>query len=93
MEIETEAEFDLESEDFNLDQFIDSAVDWASSPSVPHHGNESPDITSNEAKPSLELKALPKHLKYAYLGGRETLPVIIASVSYTHLTLPTIYSV
>ena len=35
MEIETEVEFDLESEDFNLDQIVDSAVDWASSPSVP----------------------------------------------------------
>jgi len=41
-----------------------------------------PDITSNESTPSLELKALSEHLKYAYLGGRETLPVIIAS----HLT-------
>ena len=79
MEIETESEFDLESEDFNLDQIIDSAVDWASSPSVPHHGNEISDITSNEATTFLELKALPEHLKYAYLGGRETLPVIIAS--------------
>jgi len=29
MEIDTEAEFDLESEDFNLDQIVDSAVDWA----------------------------------------------------------------
>ena len=77
MEIETEVEFDLESEDFNLDQIVDSAVDWASSLSVPHHRIESPDITFNEATPSLELKALPKHLKYAYLGGRETLPVII----------------
>ena len=27
MEIETEVEFDLESEDFNLDQIVDSAVD------------------------------------------------------------------
>ena len=82
MEIETEAEFDLEAEDFNLDQIVDSAVDWASSPSVPHHRIESLDITSNEATPSLELKALPEHLKYAYLGGRETLPFTIAS----HLT-------
>ena len=82
MEIETEVEFDLESEDFNLDQIVDSAVDWASSPSVPHHRIESLDITSNEATSSLELKALPEHLKYAYLGGRETMPVIIAS----HLT-------
>jgi len=82
METETKVEFDLESEDFNVDQIVDSVVDWASSPSVPHHGNESLDIASNKATPSLELKALPTHLKYAYLGGRETLPVIIAS----HLT-------
>ena len=75
METETEEEFDLEAEDFNLDQIVDSAVDWASSP-------KSLDITSNEATPSLELKALPEHLKYAYLGGKDSLPVIIAS----HLT-------
>jgi hypothetical protein len=29
--------------------------------------------------PVLELKQLPAHLKYAYLGEDETLPVIIAS--------------
>jgi len=34
---------------------------------------------SIESFPSLELKALPKHLKYIYLGGKETLSVIIAS--------------
>jgi len=82
MEIDTEVEFDLDSEDFNLDQIVDAVMDWASSLSVPHHGIKSPDITSNEATPSLELKTLPEHLKYAYLGGKETLPVIIAS----HLT-------
>ena len=76
MEIETEAEFDLEAEDFNLDQIVDSAVVWASSPNVPHLRIESSEITSNEATPSLELKVLPEHLKYAYLGGRETLQVI-----------------
>ncbi|XP_023750718.1 uncharacterized protein LOC111899063 [Lactuca sativa] len=32
--------------------------------------------------PELELKVLPQHLKYAYLGDNETLPVIIS----THLT-------
>ena len=37
MEIEMEAKFDLEFQNFNLDQIVDSAVDWASSPSVPHH--------------------------------------------------------
>jgi len=57
-------------------------VDWASSPSVLHHRIESLDITSNEATPSLELKALPEHLKYAYLGRKGTLSVFIAS----HLT-------
>ena len=49
MEIETEAEFNLEAENFNLDQIINSVVDWASSPSVPHHRIESPEIASNEA--------------------------------------------
>ena len=29
--------------------------------------------------PVLELKSLPEHLKYVYLGDNETLPVIIAS--------------
>ena len=58
--MQTEAEFDLGSEDFDLDQIVDSAVDWASSPSVPHNKIESPDITSNEATPSRELKALPE---------------------------------
>nr|XP_027107427.1 uncharacterized protein LOC113727460 isoform X1 [Coffea arabica]XP_027107428.1 uncharacterized protein LOC113727460 isoform X1 [Coffea arabica]XP_027107429.1 uncharacterized protein LOC113727460 isoform X1 [Coffea arabica]XP_027107430.1 uncharacterized protein LOC113727460 isoform X1 [Coffea arabica]XP_027107431.1 uncharacterized protein LOC113727460 isoform X1 [Coffea arabica]XP_027107433.1 uncharacterized protein LOC113727460 isoform X1 [Coffea arabica]XP_027107434.1 uncharacterized prot len=33
--------------------------------------------------PKLELKSLPKHLKYAFLGDKETLPVIIS----THLSL------
>ena len=38
MEMEIESEFDLDSEDFNLDQIVDSTVDWASSPSVPITG-------------------------------------------------------
>ena len=65
--MEIEAEFDLDSENFNLDQIMDSAVDWASRPSVPHHRIESLEIASNKATPSLELKALPEHLNYAYL--------------------------
>ena len=82
MEVNTESEFDLESEDFNLDHIIDSAVDQASSPSVPNPKIEIPNLFSNKFTPSLELKALPKQLKYVYLGRRETLPVIIVS----HLT-------
>ena len=53
MKIESEAEFDLEFEDFNLDQIVDSAVNWASGLNVPYQRIESPDITSNEATPSL----------------------------------------
>ncbi|KAK8625775.1 hypothetical protein V6N13_056935 [Hibiscus sabdariffa] len=34
---------------------------------------------SLEHAPSLELKPLPPHLKYVYLGSNETLPVIISS--------------
>ena len=64
MEIDTESEFDLESEDFNLDQIIDLAVDWASSPSVPQLKTEILNLPSNESTPFLELKALPRHLKY-----------------------------
>jgi len=36
IEMETLSEFDQDSENFNLDQIIDSVVDWASSSSVPH---------------------------------------------------------
>jgi len=82
IEMETESEFEMEFEDFNLDQIIDSAVDWASSQIVLHPRIEISNLPSNESTPSLELKALPEHLMYVYLGGRETLPVIITS----HLT-------
>nr|KAJ0208634.1 hypothetical protein LSAT_V11C400218340 [Lactuca sativa] len=30
--------------------------------------------------PILEMKTLPEHLKYAYLGEKETLPVIISNM-------------
>ena len=40
-------------------------------------------IPSIEKPPKLELKQLPAHLKYIYLGDQETLSVIISS----HLTL------
>ena len=82
IEPDTESEFDLKSEDFNLDQIIESAVDWASSPNVPIPKSEHQILPSNESTSSLELKALPEHLKYADLGGKKILPVIISS----HLT-------
>ncbi|XP_049346837.1 uncharacterized protein LOC125811400 [Solanum verrucosum] len=34
---------------------------------------------STEEPPNMELKALPSHLKYAFLGANNTLPVIIAA--------------
>ncbi|KAM1590792.1 hypothetical protein ACFX1Z_034512 [Malus domestica] len=37
------------------------------------------DIQNNEAPSTLELKPLPSHLKYVFLGDDETLPVIISS--------------
>jgi len=77
MEIDTKREFDLESEDFNLDQIVDTAVDWVSSQSASNPKTEILILPSTESTPFLELKALPEHLKYAYLGGRKTLQVII----------------
>ena len=37
-------------------------------------------LPSIESPPSLELKLLPLHLKYVYLGQNNTLPVIISSI-------------
>ena len=39
----------------------------------------SPLVPSYEKLPTLELKPLPSHLKYAFLGKAETLPVIITA--------------
>ena len=36
-------------------------------------------LTSEEKPPKLELKPLPSHLKYAFLGVEDTFPVIISS--------------
>ena len=38
-----------------------------------------PHVPSVVQAPKLELKPLPQHLKYVYLGEEETLPVIIAN--------------
>ncbi|XP_027181753.1 uncharacterized protein LOC113780138 [Coffea eugenioides] len=42
--------------------------------------------------PELELKPLPKHLKYAFLGDNETLPVIIPAPSLSPRTKDDLYS-
>ena len=41
--------------------------------------NEDKALSSEERPPKLELKPLPSHLKYAFLGVEETFPVIISS--------------
>ena len=79
MELETECDFGLESDDFNLDQVVDSDVNWASNPISPIMEPTNVTSPSSEPSSSLELKALPAHLKYAYLGEQETFPFIIAS--------------
>jgi len=79
LELETECDFELESDDFNLDQVVESAVNWASNPISPNVEPTNLNHPSRELFLSLELKALPAYLKYVYLGEQETFPVIIAS--------------
>jgi len=77
IEYESDGEFKLESDDFILDQIIESTVEWAT--------NATPILPLQEKQPlidhvpSSELKALPSHLKYQYLGEKEAFPVIITS--------------
>jgi len=65
--------------DFDLDHIVESTVNWASSLVSP--SLESTNLTppSIELSFFLELKALPKHLEYVYLGAQETFPIIIRS--------------
>ena len=68
IELKAKCDTELDSEDFNLDEIVNSMIEWASSPSSldqkpisltpPHIGSSL----------SIELKILPKYLKYAYLG-------------------------
>ena len=80
LELETEYDCGLEFDDFNLDQFVDSDVNWVSNPISPIMEPTNLTSPSSEPSPSLELKVLPAHLKYVYLGEQETFPVIITSI-------------
>jgi len=79
LELETECDFELESDAFNLDQVVESAVNWVSNPISKNVEPTNLTHPSNEFSPSLELKVLHAHLKYVYLGEQETFPVIITS--------------
>ena len=52
---------------------------YAPTPFVPLELNHEKLLPSVLHAPSLELKPLPEHLKYVYLGKNETLPIIIAN--------------
>ena len=79
IELKAECDNELGSNDLSLDEIVNSTVEWASSLSSFYPKTTSLTPPSIESFPSLELKTLPKHLKYAYLGEQETLPVIVAS--------------
>ena len=53
-------------------------MNWALNPISPNVEPINLTPPSSEPSPSLKLKALLAHLKYAYLGKQETFPVIIA---------------
>ena len=69
-ELEAECELELKSEDFNLDQIIGSAVNWALSPISLNQKPINLTPLSTESSPPLKLKAFSKHLKYIYLGEK-----------------------
>ena len=53
LELETDCDLELESEDFNLDQIVESAVNWASNPISPNM--EPINLTSSSSEPSPSL--------------------------------------
>ena len=79
IKLEAECDDECEYEDFKLDEIVNFTIEWASSPSSLNPEPTSLTPLSIESFSSLELKALPKHLKYAYLSEQETLSVIVAS--------------
>ncbi|KAJ9536912.1 hypothetical protein OSB04_029645 [Centaurea solstitialis] len=78
--------FDLSNEDV-LEVILDRDLTNGRRPSKPRYEVAKIDLPlshtrllpSIEQAPELELKSLPDHLKYAYLGDKETLPVIISA--------------
>ena len=64
LEYESDREFNLESDDFNLDQIVNSTVEWATNatPIIPLQEEQS----LMDHTPFFELKVLPSHLKYRY---------------------------
>ncbi|KAH9649711.1 Ribonuclease H [Citrus sinensis] len=77
-------------ESFEEEDVAANQIDWMGERQSNRHSkfNEPLNLSDREVKtilpsiespPTLELKLLPSHLKYAYLGQNNTLPVIISS--------------
>ncbi|XP_062089686.1 uncharacterized protein LOC133796225 [Humulus lupulus] len=72
--------------DAELDSEVQECVQWMNSKGPIYNrkyedlgqGPERP-LPSVQKLPELELKSLPAHLRYAFLGEKETLPVIVSS--------------
>ena len=69
-----------------MDSTLDSTLylessSWMSTYEALPHFASSPMPPSIVSPPKLELKLLPDSLKYVFLGPKETLPIIISSLS------------
>ncbi|GMI80970.1 hypothetical protein HRI_001766300 [Hibiscus trionum] len=72
-------DFCRELEDLNDDDLGETISTLSLNSELQLTPSESKPLPSILQAPQLELKQLPPHLKYAYLGDKETLPVIISS--------------
>ena len=66
--LEVQCDAELESENFKLDEVVNSTIECTSSPSSLDPKPTCLTSPYIKSPPFLKLKALPKHLKYAYLG-------------------------
>nr|GEW31211.1 reverse transcriptase domain-containing protein [Tanacetum cinerariifolium] len=67
----------FEGSDFILEEIEAYLKDESISPKIDHQGEVAKAKSSIEEPSELELKDLPSHLEYAYLEGKDKLPVII----------------
>ena len=80
-------EFDSDDEDGNEQLQYLNASPWKRKLDMPFESLGASDLKNAEGRlkpsieeaPTLELKPLPEHLRYAFLGDASTLPVIIVS--------------
>jgi len=78
-EFQSQCEFEFESEISDPIQTVDSAMHGVSNPISPNSEPRNLIQPLTESPPHFELKGLPNHLKYIYVGKNKTLLLIIAS--------------